>query len=272
MCPKCFGSLKTFAICAGYSMVDDAMSVTVREEFAVVLSDRAFASLTISALLAVGFAATPALSAMDASGRAEALSALVGRFTPATGDPVLLERYANLPSEARQNFRFTPAMTRSENRAVTLVVRARPLVAPSATPVIEAERPSAPPTITITPVAYRLGSAVGYTAFAGSAQREPVDLASLPTARRPAEQTASGRPSRFGAQMRLESRSLPDANAQALDPDRVYSVDVTGSYRLSRNLDLTAGVRVQRENDRLQPLTDERRDSQAVYVGTQFRF
>ena len=72
--------------------------------------------------------------------------------------------------------------------------------------------------------------------------------------------------------MRLDSRSLPGSSERALDPDRAYSVDVTGSYRLSRNVDLTAGVRLQRENDRLAPLTDDRRDSQAVYVGTQFRF
>ncbi len=70
----------------------------------------------------------------------------------------------------------------------------------------------------------------------------------------------------------IDSRSLPGASERALDPDRAYSVDVTGSYRLSRNLDVTAGVRLQRENDRLAPLTDERQDSQAVYVGTQFRF
>ena len=72
--------------------------------------------------------------------------------------------------------------------------------------------------------------------------------------------------------MRLDSRSLPGASDRSLDPDRAYSVDVTGSYRLSRNVDLTAGVRLRRENDRLAPLTDQQQDSQAVYVGTQFRF
>ena len=41
---------------------------------------------------------------------------------------------------------------------------------------------------------------------------------------------------------------------------------------MSRNLDLTAGVRVTSDRDRLLPLTDGKQDSQAVYVGTQFRF
>src|SRR3546814_13819214 len=49
------------------------------------------------------------------------------------------------------------------------------------------------------------------------------------------------------------------------------SVDVVSSYRVTRNLDVTAGVRY-KADDRLEPLTDARRDSQAVYVGTQFRF
>jgi hypothetical protein len=238
------------------------------------LSDRAFAGFSLAALVAAGLAATPALSAIGAENRAQALSALVGRFTPATGDPVLLERYSRLSAESRRNFRFTPALTRSENRAVTLVVRARPRdlvpAANATSPVTRAD--AAPQPIAIAPVTYQLGSAVGYTAFTNTIQRENVDIAALPAARRPADPVAANRQSRFGANMRLENRSLPDSSDRALDPDRVYSVDVTGSYRLSRNLDLTAGVRVQRENDRLQPLTDERRDSQALYVGTQFRF
>ncbi len=235
------------------------------------LSDRTFAGLAVAAVTAAGLLATPAVSAIgDANGRAAALSALVGRFTPATGDPVLLARYARLSDEARANFRFTPALPRSENRAVTLVVRARPNRLAATGGVADGVRDAGPQPIAIAPVTYRLGSAVGYTAFAPAITRESVDIAALPAARRPADTTR--RPSRFGADMRLDSNSLPTAADQAVDPDRVYSVDVTGSYRLSRNLDLTAGVRIERENDRLQPLTDSQRDSQAVYVGTQFRF
>ena len=53
-----------------------------------------------------------------------------------------------------------------------------------------------------------------------------------------------------------------------------YSIDVGGSYSLTRNLDVTAGVRYKAERDRLPrtTITDQRRDSQAVYVGTAFRF
>lgn len=232
------------------------------------MTDRTFAIAAAGALAFAGLAASPAVSALDgaARNRADALSALVGRFTPATGEPALLERYANLSAEARRNFRFTPAMPRSENRAVTLVRRVTPMSVTSTS----ADGDRQPQAIAIAPVTYRLGSAVGYTAFASNVSRENVDISALPQASRPVDPTA--RPSRFGADMRLDSRSLPGSSERALDPDRAYSVDVTGSYRLSRNVDLTAGVRLQRENDRLAPLTDDRRDSQAVYVGTQFRF
>ncbi len=53
------------------------------------------------------------------------------------------------------------------------------------------------------------------------------------------------------------------------------TVDVGGSFRLSPNLDVTAGVRLSQERDRLDrldPLTNSVKDSQAVYVGTQIRF
>jgi hypothetical protein len=37
-------------------------------------------------------------------------------------------------------------------------------------------------------------------------------------------------------------------------------------------MDVTAGVRLRDERDRLAPLTNKQNDSQAVYVGTQIRF
>ena len=51
-----------------------------------------------------------------------------------------------------------------------------------------------------------------------------------------------------------------------------YSLDVGGSYDLSRRIAVTGGVRYNVERDRLSALQDDRRDSQAVYVGTAFKF
>jgi hypothetical protein len=50
------------------------------------------------------------------------------------------------------------------------------------------------------------------------------------------------------------------------------SLDVGSSYSLSRHIALTGGVRYNIERDRLSALQDDRRDSQAVYVGTAFKF
>jgi hypothetical protein len=58
----------------------------------------------------------------------------------------------------------------------------------------------------------------------------------------------------------------------ALDKGNNYSLDVGGSYDLSRRIALTGGVRYNVERDRLSALQDVRRDSQAVYVGTAFKF
>ena len=55
--------------------------------------------------------------------------------------------------------------------------------------------------------------------------------------------------------------------------DEAYSLDVGGAFSIARNIDVTAGARYRIARDRLEPLSrDERRDSQAVYVGTAFRF
>jgi predicted porin len=58
----------------------------------------------------------------------------------------------------------------------------------------------------------------------------------------------------------------------ALRRGDTYSLDVGGSYSLSKRVALTGGVRYNIERDRLSTLQDNRRDSQAVYIGTAFKF
>jgi hypothetical protein len=71
---------------------------------------------------------------------------------------------------------------------------------------------------------------------------------------------------------RVELGAARADGAKIIGEERSYTVGVGGSYRLTRNLDVTGGVRYQIQRDRLEPLADQRRDSQAVYVGTAFRF
>jgi hypothetical protein len=54
-------------------------------------------------------------------------------------------------------------------------------------------------------------------------------------------------------------------------PDSM-SVDVGGSYNISRNIALTGGVRYKIERDQIPALAEDHRDSKAVYVGTAFKF
>ena len=54
-------------------------------------------------------------------------------------------------------------------------------------------------------------------------------------------------------------------------PDNV-SLDVGAAYNLNRRIALTGGVRYRVDQDRVATLADQRRDSQAVYVGTAFKF
>lgn len=200
----------------------------------------------------------------------------MGRFTPASGDPRLIAQLKQISAKSRGDYRFTPAVASKDNdvRALTVVVRAPEAtgavgrrLASSGVTAPSANAPVEKP-VSIAPVAYHLGSKVGIDRFAVT-DRTKLDLAALPKAKQPANPAA--RPSRLDTRMRVDSieNAVTD---RPLDGDRTVEVDLATSYKLTRNLKVTAGVRYKQETERLQPMTDNRRDSQAVYVGTQVRF
>ena len=84
-------------------------------------------------------------------------------------------------------------------------------------------------------------------------------------------QTASNDPARFSPRIVLDQKEAT-GRAPRTFSSSADQVDLGGAYRLGRNIDVTAGVRYSQERDRLRPLTDGKKDSQAVYLGTQFRF
>ncbi len=228
----------------------------------------------IAALMATGAVATlfasPALSAAASlHDRSIGVSEMAGQFTPATGDPRLIERYAKVSDETKRNFRFTPVVARSADgsRAITVVVRspARSLGSTTAQKILSTEREKP---LAIAPVAYNLGKSVGYTKFTIPDAGPGLDLATLPKARAPETTTSK---SRFTTELNL-GQDAADSGARTLNPNDAASVDVGAGYSLSRRLKVTAGVRYKQANDRLTPLADDRRDSQAVYVGTRFKF
>jgi hypothetical protein len=130
--------------------------------------------------------------------------------------------------------------------------------------------------VAVEPTRYNLGIARGYQGFA---QPKPVDLPvgvrdlTMPDLERfSLESGGKDKPDRFQPRVALESAQPSGPVPHASGSRSGRSVDVGGAYRVVGNLNVTAGVRLSQESDRLTPLTDGVEDSQAVYVGTQLRF
>ena len=226
------------------------------------------AGLVAGAVVAAGAIVAPALGSVARPGRAARPVAirLPGSFTPAAADPRLAAVFAR-GGLAGGDFHFTPAETRRDGRAVTVALRVRN------------SRAAAPDRLTpvpggpgLAPVSYNLGMAVGWKGFAVAGDLARLDLGALPGSRQAADVSVSYRARRFSGRLSAATdRPLGDV-AHLVDQPQSYSVDVAGSYRVTRNLDVTAGVRYRSDRERLVRADADRRDSQAAYVGTTFRF
>ena len=186
-------------------------------------------------------------------------------FTPAAADPRLAAVFARSGLDS-SGFRFTPADTGREHRAVTVAVRAR-TARPDGTRVAAADAAT-----TLAPIAYNLGVAVGWRRFGIAGDVRRVDMASQPGGREAADVTVTYAGNRVTGRVKAVADRPFAAVAPRVESERSYSLDLGGSYSLTRNLDLTAGLRYRTERDQLVRLDDNRRDSHAVYVGTAFRF
>ncbi|MEH3107389.1 MAG: porin [Sphingomonas fennica] len=122
------------------------------------------------------------------------------------------------------------------------------------------------------PSAYNLGVAVGWKRFALSGDIARVETDVLPLSRQSAEVGVSYAGNRWNTRVEVGAdRALGD-RARLAGNDESYSLGLDGAYKLTRNIDLTGGVRYRMQRDRIDPTVDQRRDSQAVYIGTAFRF
>ena len=195
----------------------------------------------------------------------------VSSFTPANADPKLAAALAG-KSLALTDFRFTPAPAKGRPSQVRVAIRARTL-APEQNQLAQASNPTTAVT-SLTPTGYNLGVAVGWRRFAVSG-----DVSSVKSA----DPAAGGRESAvlgvsYSLSNRLSTRVAVGTERVTGNPvfglrqSNNVSLDVGSSYSLSRHIALTGGVRYNIESDRLSALQDDRRDSQAVYVGTAFKF
>jgi len=240
-----------------------------------VTNKRIIAGIGAAALVAGSAVVAPAIGAVErapAHSARRAVAALrnVDTFTPAAADPRLAAVFARGGLDTG-DFRFTPAETKRDNRAVTVAVRARSNRV-AKTDQLASAAAAAAPTVGLAPIAYNLGVAVGWKRFAVAGNVSHVDLASQPGSRESADVAVSYNAKRFSGRLKAAA-DRPIGNTPVMINDvPTYSVDVGGSYSLTRNLDVTAGLRYRSDRERLTRVDDDRRDSQAVYVGTAFRF
>jgi len=240
------------------------------------------AAVMLAAIPTTGLAVTAVGAAMPPAGA-------IVPFTPANVDPAISRRVAAQIAARGQTMRFTPAGTsRDSDRTVTVAIRvdAEQVQAISVRSAIAAARSGlgggeagpGPSLATLAPARYNLGISRGYQSFAKPAastaipapdlkQIEMLDLASY----RPRDGIKET-PGRLQPRIALEADTRPGRSPRTLEGAGEQAVDLGAGYRLSRNLNVTAGVRLSQDRDRLAPLTDAVRDDQAVYVGTQFRF
>ena len=225
------------------------------------------------ALAALSFM-LPAAEAAPSSAqksRSRGVSSFVAAgFTPAVADPRLAAEFARRGIQA-DSFRFTPtAASPGKSKAVNVAVRASALRPTETRAIASAESAS---TITaITPTAYNLGASVGWKRFALSGDVAKVQGGIVPGSREAAAVNLSYAGKKFTGRLELNAERADGTLPRLTGEDESYSLGVGGSYRLSRNLDVTGGVRYKIQRDRLEALADDRRDSQAVYLGTAFRF
>jgi hypothetical protein len=194
----------------------------------------------------------------------------LGSFTPANTDARLSALLAR-SGITSSGMRFTPASASVRlNRSVTVAVRAR-----TTGEALGGERMALvnAPVTSIMPVAYNLGVAVGWKRFAFSGDVEKVDLGAL-GGREAVDVGVSYSIKKFTTRVAIGTDHPTPNTPKALAGDTGVSVAMSGSYSLTRNIDVTAGLKFRAsDRDRLGPVaTDNRRDSQAVYIGTAFKF
>ncbi len=194
----------------------------------------------------------------------------IGSFTPASADPRLAAAFART-GVLSSGFRFTPSRGTALRlgHGITVAVRARSSLVPQTGGTYVLAASAAP---SFSPMAYNLGAAIGWKKFAINGDYTKTDLGLLQGGRVGSKIGLSYNTAKWSSRIAVatEHATTNAPHTPGLTDD--VSVDVGGSYRLTRDLDFTAGVRYQRERDRLEQITNTKRDSQAVYIGTQFRF
>lgn len=231
------------------------------------VAKRVILGTIVGALAVAGAFAVPAFGTPDAARRvAKPLSATQIFFTPASADPKLAALIAR-SGIGTAPFRFTPAESRGIGRPAAAALQiAMPKAGVVTLRGTSSDIGSA--AVGVAPIAYDLVATTAAKRLSVPGDAPKVDLGTSPSGRRLDPGFNLSKPSKLKA---VTDRPPADTRLTGSGPTLI---DVGGAYSLRRNIDVTAGVRYKaQDRDRLAPLPDDRRgDSQAVYVGTTFKF
>ncbi|MES2498743.1 MAG: hypothetical protein V4618_21730 [Pseudomonadota bacterium] len=193
----------------------------------------------------------------------------IGFFTPPAADPrqaAIFDRVGG--SFAEPGFRFTPSGS-SSKRAVTVAIRARSANRGGGSNALATNGSTL--TNGLASSAYSLGASVGWKHFALSGDFAKIDGGIVPDGREMADIGLSYSGRKWSTRLLFGAERATD-NAPIGGPDEAVSVDLGTSFSLTRNLELSGGVRYKSQRERLDLSSDQRRDSQAIYIGTAFKF
>jgi hypothetical protein len=195
------------------------------------------------------------------------------RFTPAGVDSRLAEQMRS--NAMRQtSFPFTPAGLDSRaSNTLTVAVRADASNAVNVRSALAQMEAGSGSTLRLNNSSYQLTAARGWQAFdlpkAVIDQPRLDDIVGKGSFR--LDDGAKKKPSRFSTDVKFDTPQAaapsPRGNAAAGD----YRVNVGGSFRVAKGVDVTAGVRYSRDVDRVDPVATQA-DNEAVYVGTKIKF
>jgi len=194
-------------------------------------------------------------------------------FTPAQADPRLAAALASRPALS-SDFGFTPAAAKRRPSQVRVAIRAR-----ANTPVQAAMQTRELAThavnegVSLAPASYNLGVAVGWRRFAvtGDVAKGKALTPALGS-REGAIVGVNYNLSRFTGRVAASADRNDTKQVTALASTNSYALDVGGAYSISNKVAVTGGVRYKIEREKLATFADQRRDSQAVYVGTALKF
>jgi len=198
----------------------------------------------------------------------------IGSFTPAAADPRTAALLARSGLSSATGFRFTPSATSENRRPLNIVVRSRSTAQGARsraldTPAVSAQ--AVAETTTLEPIVYNLGASIGWKRFAVGGEFSRVESNLIPGRRELVDLGVSYGGKRWSTRIALNAdRSV--GNDTAIDSEDSYSLDLGGSFVAARGVEVTGGLRYKTQRERLDLLSDDRRDSQAVYIGTAFRF